>query len=100
MNTEFRKAIVPEEIRSLVIFDHKTFHKYPADWFGAMSNTVDVQMGSVTRQLAAAIVARADVLRRSSITAAVAVGAAVILVGTLAVASAAQPVESPSRTPT
>ncbi len=35
MNTEFRKAIVPEEIQSLVIFDHKAFHKYPADWFGA-----------------------------------------------------------------
>jgi ribosomal protein S18 acetylase RimI-like enzyme len=33
MNTEFRKAILPKEIRSLVIFDHKAFHKYPADWF-------------------------------------------------------------------
>jgi GNAT superfamily N-acetyltransferase len=33
MNTEFRKAIVPKEIRSLVIFDHKAFHEYPADWF-------------------------------------------------------------------
>jgi ribosomal protein S18 acetylase RimI-like enzyme len=33
MNTEFRRAVLPEEIRSLVIFDHKAFHKYPADWF-------------------------------------------------------------------
>jgi ribosomal protein S18 acetylase RimI-like enzyme len=34
MKTEFRKAIVPAEVRSLVIFDRKAFHKYPADWFG------------------------------------------------------------------
>ncbi|HTR37534.1 MAG TPA: GNAT family N-acetyltransferase [Bryobacteraceae bacterium] len=34
METEFRKAITPDEIRSLVLFDHKAFHKYPADWFG------------------------------------------------------------------
>jgi ribosomal protein S18 acetylase RimI-like enzyme len=33
MNIEFRRAIAPKEIRSLVIFDHKAFHKYPADWF-------------------------------------------------------------------
>ena len=33
MNTEFRRAIVPKEIRSLVAFDHKAFHEYPADWF-------------------------------------------------------------------
>jgi ribosomal protein S18 acetylase RimI-like enzyme len=33
MNTEFRRAMLPEEIRSLVIFDHKAFHKYPRDWF-------------------------------------------------------------------
>jgi ribosomal protein S18 acetylase RimI-like enzyme len=33
MNTEFRRAITPKEIRSLVIFDHKAFHEYPADWF-------------------------------------------------------------------
>jgi len=33
MKTEFRRAIVPKEIRSLVIFDHKAFHLYPADWF-------------------------------------------------------------------
>ena len=33
MDTEFRRAIIPREIRSLVIFDHKAFRKYPADWF-------------------------------------------------------------------
>lgn len=33
MNTEFRRAIVPKEIRSLVLFDHKAFHEYPGDWF-------------------------------------------------------------------
>jgi ribosomal protein S18 acetylase RimI-like enzyme len=31
MKTEFRKAITPKEIRSLVLFDHKAFHR--ADWF-------------------------------------------------------------------
>ncbi len=33
MHTEFRRAVIPEEIRSLVIFDHKAFDKYPGDWF-------------------------------------------------------------------
>jgi ribosomal protein S18 acetylase RimI-like enzyme len=33
MKTEFRRAIVPAEIRSLVIFDHKAVRDYPADWF-------------------------------------------------------------------
>lgn len=33
MNTEFRRAILPKEVRSLVTFDHKAFHKYKADWF-------------------------------------------------------------------
>jgi ribosomal protein S18 acetylase RimI-like enzyme len=33
MNTEFRRAIVPKEIRSLVVFDHEAFHEFPADWF-------------------------------------------------------------------
>ncbi len=33
MNTEFREAVIPEEIRSLVIFDRKVFRDYPADWF-------------------------------------------------------------------
>lgn len=33
MRTQFRKAVIPDEIRSLVLFDHKAFHEYPADWF-------------------------------------------------------------------
>ena len=49
------------------------------DWFGAMSNTIDFQMGSVEHQLAAAVVSRAAALRKSAITEAVAVGALVIL---------------------
>ena len=49
------------------------------DWFGAMSNTIDFQMGSVEHQLAAAVVSRATALRKSAITEAVAVGALVIL---------------------
>jgi ribosomal protein S18 acetylase RimI-like enzyme len=31
MRTEFRRAILPKEIRGLVAFDHKVFRK--ADWF-------------------------------------------------------------------
>jgi ribosomal protein S18 acetylase RimI-like enzyme len=34
MNTQFRRAIIPEEIRSLLIFDRKAFRDYRADWFG------------------------------------------------------------------
>ncbi len=33
MKNEFRKAIVPADLRSLVLFDHKAFHEYPGDWF-------------------------------------------------------------------
>jgi ribosomal protein S18 acetylase RimI-like enzyme len=33
MHTEFRRARLPQEIRSLVLFDHKAFAPYPADWF-------------------------------------------------------------------
>src|SRR5271169_2185642 len=33
MVTAFREALVPDEIRSLVIFDHKAFVDYKADWF-------------------------------------------------------------------
>jgi Nitrate and nitrite sensing/HAMP domain len=52
----------------------------PVDWFGAMSNTIDFQMGSVEHQLAAAVVSRAASLRKSAIISAAAVGAAVLLV--------------------
>src|SRR6202451_1877906 len=33
MHTEFRRAVTLKENRSLVLFDHKAFHQYPADWF-------------------------------------------------------------------
>jgi ribosomal protein S18 acetylase RimI-like enzyme len=33
MHTEFRRAVVSEEIRSLILFDHKAFKGYPGDWF-------------------------------------------------------------------
>lgn len=33
MHTEFRRALVPRELRSLTLFDHKAFHRFPADWF-------------------------------------------------------------------
>jgi ribosomal protein S18 acetylase RimI-like enzyme len=35
MNTVFRKATLPKDARSLVIFDHKAFADYQADWFDA-----------------------------------------------------------------
>ena len=31
MHTEFRRAVLPQEVKRLVAFDHKTFKK--ADWF-------------------------------------------------------------------
>lgn len=33
MKTEFRQARKPTELRSLELFDHKVFHRYPSDWF-------------------------------------------------------------------
>ena len=33
MHTELRRARLPQEPRSLVLFDHKAFAPYPADWF-------------------------------------------------------------------
>jgi len=56
----------------------------PVDWFGAMSNTIDFQTGSVERGLVATITSRAASLRKDAITSAVAVGAAVVLVLVLA----------------
>jgi signal transduction histidine kinase len=51
----------------------------PSDWYGAMSNTVDQKMGSVTKSLAATAASRADVLRNSAIRTALIVGAAVVI---------------------
>ena len=55
-----------------------------ADWYGSMSNTVDIQMGSVAHQLTNAVIARAGVLRRGAIETALVIGAAVLLVLLLA----------------
>jgi signal transduction histidine kinase len=56
----------------------------PVDWFGAMSNTIDYQMGSFERQQAAAFASRAAALRDSAITSAALYGVAVLLVLLLA----------------
>ena len=56
----------------------------PVDWFGAMSNTIDFQMGSFEQQQAAGVASRAAALRDSAITSAVLYGAAVLLVLLLA----------------
>jgi signal transduction histidine kinase len=50
------------------------------DWYGAMSNEIDAQMGSVEQSLSAQISSRAAALHKSALTAAIAVGAAVLLV--------------------
>ncbi len=54
------------------------------DWFGAMSNEVNSQMGSVEQTLAGQITARAGTLHRDALTAALVVGAVVLLVLALA----------------
>lgn len=33
MRTEFRRATVAGDLRSLIAFDHKAFHDFPSDWF-------------------------------------------------------------------
>ena len=35
MQIHLRPAILPAELRSLILFDRKTFHQYPGDWFDA-----------------------------------------------------------------
>jgi signal transduction histidine kinase len=50
------------------------------DWYGAMSNVIDDQMGSVEQALSAQISSRAAALHKSALTSAIAVGAAVLLV--------------------
>jgi signal transduction histidine kinase len=56
------------------------------DWYGAMSNTINFQMGSVERTLAAQANERAAALRSSALLASIAVGLAVLLVLALALA--------------
>jgi signal transduction histidine kinase len=50
------------------------------DWYGAMSNQVDSQMTSVETALSQQISSRAAALHKSALTAAIVVGAAVLLV--------------------
>ena len=50
------------------------------DWYGAMSNPIDFQMGSVERKLASTVTSRAATLRKNALTDAVLAGAAVIFV--------------------
>ncbi len=49
-------------------------------WYGAMSNEIDAQMGTVEQSLSSQISARAATLHKSALTAAIAVGATVLLV--------------------
>jgi len=49
-------------------------------WYGSMSNEIDSQMGSVEQALSAQISSRAAALHKSALTAAIAVGVAVLLV--------------------
>ena len=58
----------------------KTDNNTVDDWYGAMSNVIDDQMGSVEQALSAQISSRAAALHKSALTAAIAVGAAVLLV--------------------
>ena len=50
------------------------------DWYGAMSNQIDSQMASVEQSLSGQISSRAAALHKSALTAAIVVGAAVLLV--------------------
>jgi signal transduction histidine kinase len=54
------------------------------DWFGAMSNTIDFQMGSVEQHLAAAVTSRAATLRNNALVSALVVGAIVLVILALA----------------
>ncbi len=50
------------------------------DWYGAMTHTIAYQMGSVEHSLVRSITARAHALRNDAVTAALAIGVAVLLV--------------------
>ena len=54
------------------------------DWYGAMSNVIDFQMGSVERTLVGDIIARTQVLLRGAVIAALGVALAVLAVLALA----------------
>ena len=89
VNNSFVYLANSEELQAISLQDNSshslaTDPTSPADWYGAMSNTVDIQMGSVAHQLTNAVIARAGVLRKNAIAAALIIGAAVLLVLLLA----------------
>ena len=79
-NSEELQALSLQNSTGSLVADPTT----PVDWFGAMSNTIDFQMGSVEQQLVSQIIARSSLLRHSAITSAIIGGAAVLLVLALA----------------
>ncbi len=50
------------------------------DWYGAMTHTINYQMGSVERALGDQITARAGSLRNQAVTSAIVTGAAILLI--------------------
>ncbi|MGE5131651.1 MAG: nitrate- and nitrite sensing domain-containing protein [Gemmatimonadota bacterium] len=49
------------------------------DWYGAMTNELNYQMGGVERSLAASVVSRTSVLRNQAVATTIGVGAAVVV---------------------
>jgi signal transduction histidine kinase len=60
--------------------DLSTDSTTPDDWYGAMSHTIDYQMGAVERSLSNQIIARAEALRNGAVTAAIEWALAILLV--------------------
>jgi signal transduction histidine kinase len=54
------------------------------DWYGSMSHTITYQMGSVLQSLVSGITTRATSLRNQAVTAAIAIGLAVMIILALA----------------
>ncbi len=87
-NTSINKSFVyqanSEELQAISLQENR--HSLASDpisafdWFGSMSNTVDVQMGSVTHALTNEVIARAGVLRKRAIVTALIIGVGVLIV--------------------
>ena len=75
-SSEEQQAIAVQQSNGSLAKDSTTAD----DWYGAMSNPIEVQMGSVERELSHVVTARAATLRKSALTSAVVAGVAVILV--------------------
>jgi signal transduction histidine kinase len=88
VNQSFVYLTNSEELQALSLASQgKSLFSDPTsavDWFGAMSNTIDVQMGSVEQHLAAAATSRAATLRNNAIESALIVGAIVLVILALA----------------